>query len=252
MDVMEIALLSAGGIIFILSFLIPSREGKGHAKAAPIAKEELKELVEREMEAVRGHVDDVVEEAVSYAMERTERSLERLSNEKIMAINEYSETVLSEIHRNHDEAMFLYDMLNSKHDNLKDTVSEVNRAVKEAERTVNSFQKLAPEVLDASKAVEIPKAVEVSKVSEMPKVLETPNASFVSLGEMTKSRQDMLRTAVEPPIGADDNVEADGSNSNEQILSLYRQGMDIVRIARELELGVGEVKLVIDLYNSQV
>ena len=59
--------------------------------------------------------------------------LERLTNEKIMAVNEYSDTVLQEIHKNHEEAMFLYDMLNNKHANIKDTVSKMDKAVKAAE-----------------------------------------------------------------------------------------------------------------------
>ncbi|MCH5341787.1 MAG: hypothetical protein J1E01_09985, partial [Acetatifactor sp.] len=145
MDVIEIILLIVGGIILVLSFLIPSRDDNEQMQAAPTAKEEIKELVSREMDSVKGHVDDVVDEAVTYAMEKTERSLERLSNEKIMAINEYSDTVLAEIHRNHEETMFLYDMLNSKHNNLKNTVSEVNRTMKEAEETVNNIQRLTPE-----------------------------------------------------------------------------------------------------------
>ena len=39
-------------------------------------------------------------------------------------------------------------------------------------------------------------------------------------------------------------------NHNPQILRLYKSGKDIVEIAKELGLGKGEVKLVIDLYNE--
>lgn len=228
---MEIVLLIAGGIIFVLSFLLPSGKEKDQVEAAPIVQEEIKELVSREIDAVRGHVDDVVEEAVTYAMEKTERSLERLSNEKIMAVSEYSDTVLSEIHRNHEEAMFLYDMLNSKHVNIKNTVSEVNRTVKEAEETVNSFQRLVPEST------------------------ETPKAAFVRVAEEQMARDiEQIQPAVaenpSEPGKQQRNADSAG-NSNERILELYSQGMDKVQIARELGLGVGEVKLVIDLFDSQ-
>ena len=132
MEIMEIVLLIAGGVIFILSFLIPGGKETASGQSAEQAKKEISDMVGAEMEKVRGHVDDVVDEAVTYATEKTERALERLTNEKIMAVNEYSDTVLAEIHKNHEEAMFLYDMLNNKHVNLKNTVSEVNRTVKEA------------------------------------------------------------------------------------------------------------------------
>lgn len=45
--------------------------------------------------------------------------------------------------------------------------------------------------------------------------------------------------------------ESGGRNSNERILELYAQGKSKVEIAKELGLGVGEVKLVIDLYRNQ-
>lgn len=228
MGVTEIFLLTAGGIIFILSFLIPARVENGQILEAPMSREAIKAMVDREMDTVKEHVDDVVDEAVTYAMEKTERSLERLSNEKIMAINEYSDTVLSEIHRNHEEAMFLYDMLNNKHVNLKNTVSEVNRTVKEAEETVNNFQKIAPETIDIPKAAFVRTAEEqMARVSE----------------------QADQKEPAEPPMTEEPEEEAAG-NSNDRIRELYSQGKDKVAIARELGLGVGEVKLVIDLFTG--
>ena len=113
METMEIVLLIVGGIIFVLSFFIPERKGNISGQTEEEAKKEIEKIVNTELDNVRGHVDDVVDEAITYAMEKTERSLERLSNEKIMAVSEYSDTVLAEIHKNHEEAMFLYDMLNS-------------------------------------------------------------------------------------------------------------------------------------------
>ncbi|MCM1057581.1 MAG: DUF6115 domain-containing protein [Firmicutes bacterium] len=142
MEITEIVLLAAGGIIFILSFLLPDKKGEASEQSRELVKDEIADMVSREMDSVRGQVDGVVEEAVTYAMEKTERSLERLSNEKIMAVNEYSDTVLAEIHKNHEEAMFLYDMLNSKHDNLKNTVSTVNRTVKEVEEKLGTIREL--------------------------------------------------------------------------------------------------------------
>lgn len=224
MEITEIILLVAGGIIFVLSFFIPEKKNQIDNQSRELAKEEISGLVKAEMDNVRGHVDDVVGEAVEYAMEKTERSLERLSNEKIMAVNEYSDTVLAEIHKNHEEAMFLYDMLNSKHSHLKDTVTEVNRTVKEAEETVTGFQKLVPELVEEKK-------------------------------ENTTQLKDQ-ETEINHPAGLDrdgtmpENGETN-HNKNEKILELYQQGESKVAIARELGLGVGEVKLVIDLYRNQ-
>lgn len=260
MTVTEIVLLAAGGVIFILSFLIPDRGDKSRDKksAQPAAREEVRTLVAQEMDAVKEHVNDVVDEAVTYAMEKTERSLERLSNEKIMAINEYSDTVMSEIHRNHEEAMFLYDMLNSKHTNLKDTVSKVTQTVKEAEETVNSFQKLAPEpvvsapVFSQTSAGD-PRPTVLKPVEAPPPAYSAPKAAFVRIAEEEMAMKAAAGSSLpekDGKIPAIQEKNSESGNSNERILQLYQGGMGLISIAKELGLGVGEVKLVIDLFNE--
>ena len=133
MGILEIVLLIAGVIIFTGSFFLPLGGEKNTGIDQKAAKEEIHGLVEEEMNNVRSKMQDKMEETSEDAIEKAERALERLTNEKIMAVNEYSDTVLQEIHKNHEEAMFLYDMLNSKHANIKDTVSKMDKAVKAAE-----------------------------------------------------------------------------------------------------------------------
>lgn len=234
MDIMEIILLVVGGIIFTLSFFIPDKRGASGGKALP--QEEIKALVEQEMATVGNHVDETVEEAVSYAMEKTEHSLERLSNEKIMAVNEYSDTVLTEIRKNHDEVMFLYDMLNNKHTSLKSTVAEVNRAVKEAQETLEAMQRFA----DSQAAAEPVKGQEfVSSAERMPALEPAQTLEEVPLAACSGEETDV--------IGEDEQ----GRNNNEKIMALYRRGKTANAIAKELGLGVGEVKLVIGLFRNQ-
>lgn len=269
MSTMEIVLLIIGCVIFILSFLIPSKKEDMDQNSKTLAKDEIQKLVSKEMEQVRGHVDDVVEEAVNYAMEKTERSLERLTNEKIMAVNEYSDTVLKEIHQNREEVMFLYDMLNDKHANLKDTVTQATRTVKEVEETtkeaeavVNSFQRITPEVVTvqtpmqeeaaastkprAKKAEAKIQPEEEQKPAVPKKKTETKPAAEKRLSAKTADVQ-----AKTQPAGLDISFTGEtGRNKNEQILALYKQGKSNVAIAKELGLGVGEVKLVIDLYKN--
>ncbi len=252
MGALEIFLLIAGGIIVILGFLLPQSKNKVSDETKKLVREEIKTLVSQEMDGIKSHVDDVVDEAVGYAVEKTERSLERLSNEKIMAVNEYSDTVLQEIHKNHEEVMFLYDMLNSKHTKLKDAVSEVNQAVKEAEETrneaeamVNSYKKMKAE----SQAV----SVDSSDFS----TVFTDN--FRSMGRMQEEHSEEIPAFV-PDVNSDlqsvvdsnllQELDEQDNNSNDRILELYRQGKSDVTIAKELGIGVGEVQLVIGLYKN--
>lgn len=228
----------AGGIIFILSFFIPERKTGSSVQTKEAAREEISGLVADEMDKVRSHVDEVVDEAVNYAMEKTERSLERLSNEKIMAVSEYSDTVLSEIHKNHEEAIFLYDMLNSKHTNLKNTVSEVNKTVKEAEEAVTGLQRMAPQLREDRE--------DDGMMQEAEKASESGRKSIENTGMERKTESSFSDTDSIIP-----ETDAERRNSNRRILELHKRGKSDVVIARELGLGVGEVKLVIDLFRNQ-
>lgn len=248
MEIAEIVVLVIGVIIFIASFIVPETLSKNSEETMSVAKDEIKSMVSLEMHGIKLHVNEVVGEAIDYAVEKTERSLERLTNEKIMAVSEYSDTVLKEIHKNHDEALFLYDMLNSKHANLKETVSKINQTVKDAEETtkgveaaVNNFQRLTPENVEP-----------VVVRSE-----EAEGKSTENVAEAVKSAPEEGQAMPAEQEAAQENSQENelpaeelGINKNDKILELYKMGISQVAIAKELDLGVGEVKLVIDLYKN--
>lgn len=232
MELMEIILLAVGGIIFILSFFIPDRKqpAAGAGAAGGLTEKEIKDMLRNEMETLRGSMNEMAQEAVADSLEKTERSMERLSNEKIMAVSEYSDTVLTEIHKNHEEAVFLYDMLNNKHTSLKNTVAEVNRAVKEAEKSTAALKESVTQSEGSGASTRFP-AERMGLLKQ-----ELPQEKKVEV----LSAQDIKESL--PDIGEQ------GDNNNEKILRLYRQGKSAVAIAKELGLGVGEVRLVIGLF----
>lgn len=258
MDTMEIILLIAGGIIFTLSFILPVKKEEVSEGTKELVKEEIRELVEEEIGEIKGKVSDIVEETVTYSMEKTERSLERLSNEKIMAVNEYSDTVLEEINKNHTEVMFLYDMLNDKHQNLKAVVSEVEKAVKEAEQAVE------PILLEKAEAAEDTQKPETQKNGKHAMHTAAQNAIPVpdTKAEKKKGEDADFKTLASPKpvkkaseLSAPDisfraGVQGEGVNNNDRILELHNAGKSNVAIAKELGLGIGEVKLVIDLFEG--
>ena len=228
MGILEIVLLIAGIIIFTGSFFLPLGGEKNIGIDQKAAKEEIHSLVEEEMNTVRSKMQDKMEETSGDAIEKAERSLERLTNEKIMAVNEYSDTVLQEIHKNHEEAMFLYDMLNSKHANIKDTVSKIDKAVKAAEN----------------------KTAENKTVEDKAAADKTAGTVAEEKKSDTLQTESLIQPENSPQIGFMGETVQEGQNNNEKILGMHRQGKSTVAIAKELGLGVGEVKLVIDLYKA--
>lgn len=224
MEVIEIVLLIAGLLVFVLSFVIPASVEADISDTKELAKDEIKDMVSAEMLQIKNQVNDVVEEAVTYAVEKTERSLERLTNEKIMAVNEYSDTVMNEIHKNHEEAMFLYDMLNDKHKNLKSTATMVEKTVKEAEEATKAVERVIP----AFQGLQLEEVTQTVPVAEERKAVELP-------------KEEVVEEIVQ---------DEDPFDKYENIRIQYNQGKDAVEIAKELGLGVGEVKLVIGLYKG--
>lgn len=238
MGILEIGLLIAGIIIFTGSFFLPLGGEKNAAIDKNAAKEEIHGLVEEEMNTVRSKMQDKMEETSEDAIEKAERSLERLTNEKIMAVNEYSDTVLQEIHKNHEEVMFLYDMLNSKHANIKDTVSKMDKAVKASENKTAENKTAENKATADKNAVDKTAADKTAGTMTEEKIVDTSQT------------ESLIQPENSPEIGFMGETVQEGQNNNEKILEMHRQGKSTVAIAKELGLGVGEVKLVIDLYKA--
>ncbi len=328
MGVMEIVLIILGVAAFIGSFLLPAGKNTPEQVSEQVSEEAIKEMVEKEMEGAKAQIGEIVDETVNYAMEKTERSMDRLTNEKMMAVNEYSDTVLEEINKNHKEVVFLYDMLNDKHENIKSTVSKVEKTVSEVKQTVKDAEILAKEVessteeaintvqaaqqaapvpvpapvpnpapapapvpvpepvkpepefkpIEAKKVDVLYRPVEAEHIDQVAAVASTepsgqikgmteswPNEVAAEEGTDTKPERETAAPAANVPSGtteapaASQEVEvtlnaagrAGGRNSNERILELHKIGKSNMAIAKELGLGIGEVKLVIDLFEGQ-
>lgn len=156
MSATEIILIVIGVAVFLLGYLMPARKKDIDEEVQLISEDEVRKLIAGEVEHVKERISDIVDETVNYSIEKAERAMERVTNEKIMAINEYSDTVLEEINKNHKEVVFLYDMLNDKHDNLMSAINEatmaadnIKQTVKDAEITANEAEDRLDTVLQA-------------------------------------------------------------------------------------------------------
>lgn len=266
MGITEIILLIIGAGVFAASFILPEKKRKAsEGEAGGLSQKQIKEMVEKELEGTREKISGIVEETITYGVEKTERSLDRLTNEKIMAVNEYSDTVLGEIHRNHEEVVFLYDMLNDKQKNLKDTVIQVEKTAKAVKETVKEtakeavkekgkseeeskedFLRLQPEQITADSLPNAEKKIEETEKAEEKTEGRQRKKPGVKKNPGTKKKEGSL-----PDVSLSFGQSgAGGRNNNEKILALHKEGKSNMVIARELGLGIGEVKLVIDLFEG--
>lgn len=216
MGVLEAVLIIIGVLFVFASFFIPDRlTAKEAEKVSRLSEDQLKIIVDRKLKEAESTIDSTIDDRADLYAEKAERMLEKESNEKIMAISEYSDGVLEQINKAHKEIMFLYSMLNDKHSELTTFANDLTSLKTDMENFSDRTNELLKEqALAAERA-------EAKEDDEVP--MEMPEDVDIS----------MVR------------------NHNEMILDAYKAGQDEVDIARSLGLGIGEVRLVIDLYKGE-
>ena len=109
MTTVEIILLVAGILCLIASFMIPDEKKKESKEESSVNRQPVQELTQAEQDKVRERINDIINEQLGDISEKTEAQLDKISNTKILELNEYADTVMNEINKNHNETVFLYD-----------------------------------------------------------------------------------------------------------------------------------------------
>ncbi len=258
MSATEIILLLLGITVFIISFVIPEQKSKATETDRRLSEELVRESIEQEVNGAKTQIQDMVEDTVSYSIEKTERTLERLTNEKMQAVNDYSDTVLSEINKNHKEVLFLYDMLNDKQQDIQETVKNVDRVTRTMHDTVNEAGESVNDITLISDKELATESKEEKTVPEKKTAARKASAKGMEKsGKQEKSGEDFKPLTGEKVVldkmmnDIDFIVGGENTkNNNEKILELHKSGRSKMAIAKELGLGIGEVKLVIDLFEG--
>lgn len=319
MTTLEITLILVGIVFLIGSFMVKDKLSKNDLdKIADMSAEELKVITEKEIKNAELAIDGMLDEHIASKTDETKRDLEKETNSKIMAINEYSDTVLDSINKSHNEIMFLYSMLNDKHEELTRLSGNIEKITAQAKKTFEPVEASKINNLSNKTVLNAKPVVNAAPVSNRQAVTESrgiassdivtgtkntasvkkqnvsaqnmmsqhaaaqnimsqntvvrntavpntvvPNmaaqnavAQNVAVSNMTAQNMTASNTAMQSRNLSDTDVQSgrvydiSEINHNPQILRLYKSGKNIVEIAKELGLGKGEVKLVIDLYNE--
>jgi len=231
MNPLEIALIIIGIIIIAISCKLVDRAGKANSQPTtrPFSLEH--SITEEDKKQLKDKINELLSEVSEEAIIRTDDTLSKLSNEKIMAVNDFSEQVLEKVKRNHDEVVFLYNMLNDKEKELKAAVREIDSSKKKVQDIMES-KTVNDKIQAAKNAKTLTPTKSVTQAAQIEKIIKSENPSAESTQEL--------------PI-----LNSLSTNSNKQILTLYSQGRTVMEISKLLGLGQGEVKLVIDLFKGK-
>ncbi len=247
MTVVEIVLLIIGFACVCISFFVT---GKKEMEQSGQAGEEVTTAslwTEKEEQMIQERVTELLQEKQTELVDATADQMNRLCNDKIMAVDEFSKQLLEKIEANHQEVVFMYNLLNEKEKEVKEIVTEpvIRTAEPKVKQTpVSGLEKVAQKQ-DNQKASAKEKK-ENSAVSS-PAVPQKKAGNVKQAGQ-PKKIEEPLKEPEDRPIEAIANVHGD---VNLKIQKMHKEGKSILEISKALNMGQGEVKLVIALYGGK-
>lgn len=234
----EITLILAGIFLILGSFFVQEKlSPRDVDEITRLSEKELKIIVERQLKRANDEVEASIDEMMDESMEIAKRAMEKETNEKIMAINEYANTVIESMNKTHNEILFLYNMLNDKHTELTGLVSQLQQFMEQVKKTE---REIVDRISDAVNDVPRKKEATVPEYASVQRTAAVQKTSAEGEAETVKTPSGRKRTPVQ-----------DVSSFNDQVLYLHQNGASDVEIARQLGRGLGEVKLVLGLYKGE-
>lgn len=231
MTAIEVALLLIG-VVFILGsfFIVEKLSPTELSRVAELSEEELRIVMDRELGTAGAKISEMAEQAIDLSVDQIQRKLEKDTNEKIMAISEYSDTVMEQLQKMNHEVTFLYSMLGDKHAELNDSMAQLNELLHECQ----VLQDKAVSCRQTCQDLQMQSDADRNIVEELP--------------QMQSESDGLSGDDSDPPEAADGD---NGNNARDEILRRYHAGEELTDIARDLSLGYGEVKLIVELYKGE-
>jgi len=229
MSPFEIALIIVGIVCIIASCLMidQKKEDTVDTELGTVTEQILFNQLSEANDKISSHVNHLKEEIY----EKTKEDMNRISNEKIMAVHEYSDQVLSDIKKSHNEVLFLYQMLSEKEEDLKTSINEMQKMKRELEQ----YYRSAEEHTEGNH-------------QSLDTVNRTPYVSDEFYAE--QESQDTMNSEHHYTKALQEIENQEFAGHIDEILSLSKQGCSVIEISKRLGLGQGEVKLVLD-YNNR-
>ncbi len=266
MIVIEIIMILIGLGAVIASFRLSNDNKENDGVKAEIDSEQIDEKIR---EAVKKTEEEILNKA--------DEKFSQISNDKIMGFNEYSNEIFDKIEKNHEETVFLYNMLTEKEKEIQNLIHSVDTTNADLrDETAKAYQKVKKQLSDVDSALKQMEVENVKddtikslKAEEITILSENGKENVFENDEVSMSEKNTVLDEEEAKAIAeitneayishtqDDNIFEENNksenklNSNSEIIALYKKGRNVLEISKMLSIGQGEVKLVIDLYNAR-
>lgn len=256
MSGLEFFLLFIGFLFIVISlFLVDKKKNDEKIKGSPNAELVFSEI---EMKKITEKVKEKIEDIAANYILDTDDKLSGISNEKIIAINDFTDQLFVKIDNNHNEVIFLYNMLQEKEDEMKSTLNRMEVVRKENQAFIDKVIELRNNKIKASannqKADSSNQKKQLEELTDSKKGKikhqDDRSSKLVSNSDIKDSKQDIKEQLSSDYNNGKDEVNSE--NKNEKILKLYKEKKSLIEISKVLGIGQGEVKLVIDLYGKGI
>ena len=228
MTALQIILLVIGLVFLVGSFFVSEKLSSSDLEEMKkMSQQEIKVILDKELQSADSTIEEKIQGKLDDVIEDLERKSDKETNDKIMAISEYSDTVLNSMNKSHEEIIFMYDMLNDKQERITEIVKEMQAM----ESAITQMEEALDEKIEQVEE-EVQRQIELTKVKE-----EMPTEPEISMEE-----------ALQTQLSAKEEDKTLGDN--QEILSLFNEGMTEVDIAKKLGRGLGEIKLVLGLFSE--
>lgn len=263
---LEIVLIIAGFACLCVSYYVAQKRTPEQEEGQTSAV-----WTEKEEQMIRQRVDEILESRESEIVDHAEDQMNQLCNDKIMAVDEFSKQILEKIKSNHQEVVFMYNMLNEKKKEITDVMTtipvrrteesrekektdkqpepkEVSAVVEKTDRWEKPVRKEKPIQRETS-PLEKP-APTRQAVTEHLTALEMLTSKEVHPAEPKAEKKEKPKKAAAPVEEKRQETSVSGS-ANLQIQKMHKEGKSVLEISKALNIGQGEVKLVIALYGDR-
>lgn len=242
MTALEIALIVIGIVCIVGSFFFTEKLSSSDIDLIKkMSEKEVKILVENELRSADEEIKNTISDKLQESVSSLEAETDRNTNEKLLSLNEYSDTVLESINKSHDEVLFMYSMLNEKQEKVTELTSELSTLESNLRGMKESVDEAVRELDQRSISAA---GQEQQKQKEDQIRQEKIDADVRSLKEAFQSQLDEEKKQMQ-----------DGGTSSEeqnrQILQMHSEGYSEVEIAKKTGRGLGEIKLVLGLFDEE-
>lgn len=278
---LEIVLIISGAIIFGISFFMTEKLSSSDVEyIKKISEKEINIILEKELSNAKDVIDDRIKEKVDDGIEEIERATDKDTNDKLLSMNEFSDTVLDSMNRSNEEVVFLHRMLNEKEakiESLEKNLLDLEKRVMDSKKQLDLDRlRFAEERSDLDREKEEQRAAEEARIREEEEkkkvMVDMTSLKEAFKNKITEDRKEekkeeavkrqeeerghvltgidlaaMKKTAREVQESGNESVVDD----NREIIELQKQGLSEIEIAKKTGRGLGEIRLILGLFDNE-